>query len=133
MSAGADKIRMALGETRLQLVDGPDEFSRLARLIDYPIDAQVRVTLPVLGCKRIRKNDDFTGESGGARFLNHPETVQPGHPRVGYDQLKKIRIFFDARNGGTAVRGDLNVVAGGLQSLGKHVEHEHVVIGTKDA
>ena len=124
---------MTLGETRLQLVDGPDEFSRLARLIDYAIDAQIRVTLSVRGCKSIRKNDDFPGEPGGARLLHHPETVQPRHPSVRYDQLKKVRIFFDARHGGAAVGGDLNVVACGLQRFGKHVEHEHVVIGTKDA
>jgi hypothetical protein len=124
---------MTLGETRLKLVDGPDEFSRFARLIDYTIDPQIRVTLSVLGCKSIRENDDFSGEPGGARLLHYPETVQPRHPSVGYDQLKIIRIFFHTRNGGAAVGGNLNVVAGGLQRLGKHVEHEHVVIGTKDA
>lgn len=123
---------MTLGKTRLELVNGPDEFSRFARLVDYAINPQRRVTLPVLGGKSICKNDDFSGEPGGPRLLHHPETVQSRHPSVSYDQLKKIRIFFHARNGGAAVGGDLNVMAGGLQRLGKHVEHEHVVIGTKD-
>jgi hypothetical protein len=66
-------------------------------------------------------------------LLHHPEPVQSRHPSVGYDQLKIRRVFFHSGNGGASVGCDLNMVARRLQRLGKHVEDEHIVVGTQDA
>jgi hypothetical protein len=70
--------------------------------------------------------------TGGAGFLDDAEAVQTRHPRVGDDQLKIGGILGDSGDGCAPVRGDLDVMPGGFQRPGQHIEHKSVIVRAKD-
>ncbi len=75
----------------------------------------------------------FPAVTGGAGFLDHAEAVETRHARVRDDELKVARVLRDSRDGRAPIRGDFNMVTGGLQRLRQHIEHESVVVRAENA